>query len=306
MKSKLQYPAYELTSKPPSILVLAHSNHKSIIVLLVIALHLIGLWFLSHFIEPYTLATSPKVNALKVRFVSLAPSENLSPHTTAQSAIAQPPKQQHLKKQSAPRTTQQSAETIEQKIFTSQNATNTVQNKQPNKKDHAVASQSAQTVAVQSVESKAFKQQTQTDQQSTAVNENQQMHKAQSEENQSRPSGVKTPAAQQELSRAPESQVQHDEPIQVSSVDVLSFGKFSYDDRELRQQARMVELRLRINENGQPIDIQLKQSSGIASLDERVLNAARQSKFKPYKVNGRAVAIVVDFPVQLKLSRDSR
>ena len=309
MKSKLQYPAYELTSKPPSVLVLAHSNHKSIIVLLVIALHLIGLWFLSHFIEPYTFATSPKVNALKVRFVSLAPSENLSPHTTAQSAIAQPPKQQqHLKKQSAPRATQQSAETIEQKIFTSQNATNTVQKKQPNKKDHAVASQSAQTVAVQSLESKAFKQQTQTDQQSTAtaVNENQQMHKAQSEENQSRPSGVKTPAAQQQLSRAAESQVQHDEPIQVSRVDVLSFGKFSYDDRELRQQTRMVELRLRINENGQPIDIQLKQSSGIASLDERVLNAARQSKFKPYKVNGRAVAIVVDFPVQLKLSRDSR
>ncbi|WP_277560325.1 energy transducer TonB [Acinetobacter beijerinckii] len=307
MKSKLQYPAYELTSKPPSVLVLAHSYHKSIIVLLVIVMHLIGLWFLSHFIEPYTLTASPKVNALKIRFVSLAQSENPSLHTMAQHAIAQPPKQ-HLQKESELPATQQSAESIEQKIFTSLNATNTVQKKQPNKKDHAVASQSAQTVAVQSLESKAFKQQTQTDQQSTAtaVNENQQMHKAQSEENQSRPSGVKTPAAQQQLSRAAESQVQHDEPIQVSRVDVLSFGKFSYDDRELRQQTRMVELRLRINENGQPIDIQLKQSSGIASLDERVLNAARQSKFKPYKVNGRAVAIVVDFPVQLNLSRDSR
>ncbi|MGR0306596.1 energy transducer TonB [Acinetobacter beijerinckii] len=303
MKSKLQYSPYRLNIKLPSIYVFAHSNHKSIIVLLVIVLHLLGLWLLSHFIEPYTLATSPKVNAHKVRFVSLAPSENPSPYTTAQRAIVQLPKQQHLQKESELHASQQSSESIERKIFISQNATNTVQQKQPIQKDHSVASQSTQTVAVQSAESKAFKQQTQIDQQSTAVNENQQMHKTQSEENQSRPGGVETPAVQRELSRAAESQVERDEPIQVSQVDVLSFGKFNYDDRELRQQNRMVELRLRINENGQPIDIQLKQSSGIHSLDERVLNAARQSKFKPYKVNDRAVAIVVDFPVQLKLSR---
>lgn len=105
------------------------------------------------------------------------------------------------------------------------------------------------------------------------------------------------------MARAPESQVDRDEPVQVNSVDVLSFGKLAYDDRELKQQNRVVELRLRINENGQPIEIQLKQSSGISSLDQRVLQAARQSKFKPYKVNGRAVTVVVDFPVQLKLSR---
>lgn len=303
MKSKLQYSPYRLNTKPPSIVVFAHSNHKSIIVLLVIVLHLIGLWFLSHFIEPYTLATSPKVNALKVRFVSLAPAEHVSPQTTAQSAIAQLPKQQHLQKESELPATQQNAETIEQKIFISQNATNTVQQKQPSQKDHSVASQPKQTVATQSVEKKEPKKQIQADQQSTAVNENSQIQKEHFGENQSFSGGVKVPAAQQELSRAPESQVERDEPVQVSSVDVLSFGKFNYDDRELRQQNRMVELRLRINENGQPIDIQLKQSSGISSLDERVLNAARQSKFKPYKVNGQAVAIVVDFPVQLKLSR---
>jgi len=306
MKSKLQYSPYRLNTKLPSIVVLAHSNHKSIIVLLVITLHLIILWCLSHFIEPYTLAASPKVNALKVSFVSLSASENPSPHTTAPSAIIQPHKQQHLKKESAPRATQQNAKTIEQKTFISQNATHTVQKNQPSKKDHSVTSQSAQTVVVQSLDNTAFKQQAQADQQVAHVNENQQIKKENSGENQPQSGGIKTPAAQQELSQAPESQVQHDEPVQVSSVDVLSFGKFNYDDRELRQQTRMVELRLRINENGQPIDIQLKQSSGIASLDERVLNAARQSRFKPYKVNGRAVAIIVDFPVQLKLSRGRR
>lgn len=115
--------------------------------------------------------------------------------------------------------------------------------------------------------------------------------------------GVKTPAMQQEYSKAPSTQVEHDDVVQVSSVDVLSFGGLDYDDRELKQQNRLVELRIRINEKGQPINIQLRQSSGIQSLDERVIQAARKSRFKPHKINGRAVTIVVDFPVQLKLNR---
>lgn len=115
--------------------------------------------------------------------------------------------------------------------------------------------------------------------------------------------GVKTPAMQQEYSKAPSTQVEHDDVVQVSSVDVLSFGGLDYDDRELKQQNRLVELRIRINEKGQPIDIQLRQSSGIASLDKRVMQATRKSRFKPHKINGRAVTIVVDFPVQLKLNR---
>lgn len=90
----------------------------------------------------------------------------------------------------------------------------------------------------------------------------------------------------------------------MSRVDVLSFAKLSYEDRELKQQDRTVELRIRINENGQATDIQLQQSSGISSLDQRVIQAVLKSKFKPYQVNGRAVAVVVDFPVQLKLSRN--
>ncbi|MDW5462144.1 energy transducer TonB, partial [Acinetobacter baumannii] len=115
--------------------------------------------------------------------------------------------------------------------------------------------------------------------------------------------GVKTPAMQQEYSKAPSTQVEHDDVVQVSSVDVLSFGGLDYDDRELKQQNRLVELRIRINEKGQPINIQLRQSSGIQSLDERVIQAARKSRFNPHKINGRAVTIVVDFPVQLKLNR---
>jgi TonB family protein len=303
MKPKSQSLSYAWTSTFASRADLIHSYPKSVISLLVIALHLLAIWFLSHFIEPYSLATSPKVNALKVHFVSLSPAEQESPHTSAQIAHAQPPAAQQVKLQSTrPRIDKQDSN--EQKILVSHNASHSVSNKQLNKQQHADASPPTQPLAVQTVENKTAKSHLQTEPSSAAVNSHQQIPQADAGEKHELSGGVKAPAAQQQLSRAPDSQVERDAPMQVSHVEVLSFGKFAYDDRELRQQTRMVELRLHINENGQPIDIQLKQSSGIASLDQRVLNAARQSRFKPYTVNGRAVAIVVDFPVQLKLSRD--
>ena len=91
--------------------------------------------------------------------------------------------------------------------------------------------------------------------------------------------------------------------IAVSRVDVLSFGKLNYDDRELQNQQRILILTIKINAKGQPIEIRVKQSSGIASLDERGKQAAQKAKFKPHKINGEAVPIVVDFPIQLKPSR---
>ncbi len=138
---------------------------------------------------------------------------------------------------------------------------------------------------------------------STGLEQTQTEHLPQNTNSETKSGGVKTPAMQQEYSKAPSTQVEHDDIVQVSSVDVLSFGGLDYDDRELKQQNRLVELRIHINEKGQPIDIQLRQSSGIQSLDERVIQAARKSRFKPHKINGRAVTIVVDFPVQLKLNR---
>ncbi|WP_202739827.1 MULTISPECIES: energy transducer TonB [Acinetobacter] len=303
MKPKSESLSYAWTSTFASRAALIHSYPKSVISLLVIALHLLAIWFLSHFIEPYSLATSPKVNALKVHFVSLSPAEQESPHTSAQIARAQPPAAQQVKLQSTrPRIDKQDSN--EQKILLSHNASHSVSNKQLNKQQHADASPPTQPLAVQTVENKTAKSHLQTEPSSAAVNSHQQIPQADAGEKHELSGGVKAPAAQLQLSRAPDNQIERDAPMQVSHVEVLSFGKFAYDDRELRQQTRMVELRLHINENGQPIDIQLKQSSGIASLDQRVLNAARQSRFKPYTVNGRTVAIVVDFPVQLKLSRD--
>lgn len=93
-------------------------------------------------------------------------------------------------------------------------------------------------------------------------------------------------------------------PIPVSRVDVLSLGKLIYDDRELQNQQRLVVLTIQINAKGLPINIHVKQSSGLDSLDERAIRAIQKSKFKPHKVNGEAVPVIVNFPIQLKLSRN--
>lgn len=93
-------------------------------------------------------------------------------------------------------------------------------------------------------------------------------------------------------------------PIAVSRVNVLSLGRFNYDDRELQNQQRLIILTIQINEKGQAVDVRIKQSSGINSLDERGINAMQRTKFKPHQVNGEAVKVIVDFPVQLKLSRN--
>ncbi|MCH7340220.1 energy transducer TonB [Acinetobacter higginsii] len=302
MKSKFFDQHDVLANKVPMVWIDTRSQQKWITVILVFVLHLLGLWSLSYFIEPYTLATSPKVNALKVHFVSLSVSEHASPQATAKVEAAQTSTIPALEKQTSTRAVPTNTENTEQKVITSQSTMHEVLKQQTSHKVETLAEKSIAEIAAQPSESKAT-QETQSDQSSQMLTENPLSSKQQIGQTQSQSGGVNIAATQQELARAPESQVDRDEPVQVSSVDVLSFGKLAYDDRELKQQNRVVELRLRINENGQPIEIQLKQSSGISSLDQRVLQAARQSKFKPYKINGRAVAVVVDFPVQLKLSR---
>ncbi|QHH95973.1 TonB family protein [Acinetobacter gyllenbergii] len=302
MKSKFFDQHDVLANKAPMVWFFTRAQQKWITVILVFVLHLLGLWSLSRLIEPYTLAASPQVNALKIHFISLSASENASPQATAKVEVAQPSTIPALEKQTSTRAAPTNTENTEQKVISSQSAMHEVPKQQTSHKVEILAVKSTAEIAAKPSKSKAT-QETQSDQSSQMLTENPLSSKQQIGQTQSQSGGVNTAATQQELARAPESQVDRDEPVQVSSVDVLSFGQLAYDDRELKQQNRVVELRLRINENGQPIEIQLKQSSGISSLDQRVLQAARQSKFKPYKINGRAVTVVVDFPVQLKLSR---
>ncbi|WP_151827077.1 energy transducer TonB [Acinetobacter oleivorans] len=304
MKSKLLFP----THKPMVMLPLPQGPkhfYKCLTVVVVIGVHVFVVWMLSHLIEPYTFQASPKVDALKVSFVSLAPAKKPSvektesqpkksvmPKSTLNSSVSSVPEES---KNSPTNVQTLVSKTASKEVV--QNNLNDKQQAQPKTTlNNLASSQAAQpTERLATHNNKKLS--------STHLEQTQTEHLPQNTNSETKSGGVKTPATQQEYSKAPSTQVEHDDVVQVSSVDVLSFGGLDYDDRELKQQNRLVELRIRINEKGQPIDIQLRQSSGIQSLDERVMQAARKSRFKPHKINGRAVTIVVDFPVQLKLNR---
>lgn len=304
MKSKSLFP----THKPMVMLPLPQGPkhfYKCLTVAVVIGLHVFVVWMLSHLIEPYTFKATPKVDALKVSFVSLAPAKKPS----AENIESQPKKsvtpQSMLNSSvsSVPEESKNSPTNVQ--ILASKTASKEVVQNNLNDKQQAqpktTLNNSTSLQPLQHTERRVVHNDKKLS--STDLEQTQTEHLPQNTNSETKSGGVKTPAMQQEYSKAPSTQVEHDDVVQVSSVDVLSFGGLDYADRELKQQNRLVELRIRINEKGQPIDIQLRQSSGIQSLDERVMQAARKSRFKPHKINGRAVTIVVDFPVQLKLNR---
>lgn len=305
MKSKSLFPKH----KPMVMLTLPQGPkhfYKCLTIVVVIGLHVFVVWMLSHLIEPYTFKASPKVDALKVSFVSLAPAKkpspdqaesrpiekSLTPKFTLNSSVSSVPEES---KNSPTNVQSLASKTASKEVV--QNNLNDKQQVQPK----TTLNNSTSLQPVQRTERRAVHNDKKLS--STDLEQPQIEHFSENNSSTTKSGGVKTPATQQEYSKAPSTQVEHDDVVQVSSVDVLSFGGLDYDDRELKQQNRLVELRIRINEKGQPIDIQLRQSSGIASLDERVMQATRKSRFKPHKINGRAVTIVVDFPVQLKLNR---
>ncbi|MGP4770572.1 energy transducer TonB family protein [Acinetobacter sp. PFS20] len=304
MKSKSLFP----THKPMVMLPLPQGPkhfYKCLTVVVVIGLHVFAVWMLSHLIEPYTFKATPKVDALKVSFVSLAPAKKPSAEKTESQPKKSVTPQSMLNSSvsSVPEESKNSPTNVQ--ILASKTASKEVVQNNLNDKQQAqpktTLNNSTSLQPLQLTERRAAH----TDKKlsSTDLEQPQTEHLPQNTNSETKSGGVKTPAMQQEYSKAPSTQVEHDDVVQVSSVDVLSFGGLDYDDRELKQQNRLVELRIRINEKGQPIDIQLRQSSGIASLDERVMQATRKSRFKPHKINGRAATIVVDFPVQLKLNR---
>ncbi|MBK5646696.1 MAG: ferric siderophore ABC transporter substrate-binding protein, partial [Acinetobacter sp.] len=149
MKSKFLNPLSDFSTKTPSIGVFAHSQRKSIIVTLVVVFHLIGVWSLSHFIEPYTLATSPKVDALKVHFVSLSASEHASPQATAKVEVAQTSTIPVLEKQTSTRAAPTNTENTEQKVISSQSAVHEVAKQQSSHKVASLAATSTAAIAAQ-------------------------------------------------------------------------------------------------------------------------------------------------------------
>jgi protein TonB len=71
--------------------------------------------------------------------------------------------------------------------------------------------------------------------------------------------------------------------------------------RKMGEQGKVI-LRILVNENGKPGQVQVQTSSGSARLDEAGRQAALRAVFKPHMEDGRAVAVYVIVPLNFQLA----
>ncbi|MFV7470852.1 TonB family protein [Acinetobacter pittii] len=74
--------------------------------------------------------------------------------------------------------------------------------------------------------------------------------------------------------------------------------RISIDESELRGSSRVVLLMIEANEKGEITSVKVLESSGISSLDAKVIRAVRNAKLKPYTENGVAYAVKAKQPFQ--------
>ncbi|HSV70148.1 MAG TPA: energy transducer TonB [Methylibium sp.] len=94
--------------------------------------------------------------------------------------------------------------------------------------------------------------------------------------------------------------------LPASAVRYLRAPSPTYPMLSLRQQeAGVVLVRILVDEEGQPRDVRLEQSSGYKRLDQAALDAAQRARFAPYIEQGVARAVWVVAPIHFALDRHS-
>ncbi|WOE31231.1 MULTISPECIES: TonB family protein [unclassified Acinetobacter] len=78
--------------------------------------------------------------------------------------------------------------------------------------------------------------------------------------------------------------------------------KPSYSNRDLQGETRIVVILIEADEKGAIQSARVTRSSGLPALDEKILRAVRNAKFKPYKENGVAYPIKAEQPFELTLN----
>jgi protein TonB len=92
--------------------------------------------------------------------------------------------------------------------------------------------------------------------------------------------------------------------IITSGVEYLKAPQPEYPALSMRmgEQGKVV-LRVHVNEQGLPDEVLVQSSSGFARLDEAGRQAALRALFKPYREDGRPVAVFVIVPLNFQLAR---
>ncbi|WP_343597930.1 TonB family protein [Acinetobacter sp.] len=120
---------------------------------------------------------------------------------------------------------------------------------------------------------------------------------------------VKAPAPVVKPEPAPVAKEQPVTPPEDKSPKSVSIGgagvqwsrspRPSYDQSDLKGEARSVVVAIEANEKGVITSVRIVKSSGLPDLDEKIKKAVRSAKFKPYKENGVAYPIRANQPFDL-------
>jgi protein TonB len=87
----------------------------------------------------------------------------------------------------------------------------------------------------------------------------------------------------------------------VSAPELIYDPEPEYSDEARKQKYQgVVLLQVIVGEDGRPRDVRIARSLGFG-LDEKALEAVRQWRFEPGRMNGRAVAVVVNVQVNFRL-----
>jgi TonB family protein len=87
----------------------------------------------------------------------------------------------------------------------------------------------------------------------------------------------------------------------VSAPRLIYDPEPEYSDEARKQKYQgMVLLQVVVGEDGRARDVRVAQSVGLG-LDEKALEAVRQWRFEPGRLDGRAVAVVVNIQVNFRL-----
>ncbi len=87
-------------------------------------------------------------------------------------------------------------------------------------------------------------------------------------------------------------------------IQWITFPKIKFDDADLKSQDRYAIIRIKADESGNVIDASVKESTGIAKLDQMLLKAVYATKTKPFQKNGNELSIIGYQAFSLKLNED--
>lgn len=87
-------------------------------------------------------------------------------------------------------------------------------------------------------------------------------------------------------------------------IEWVRFPQIKFTDRELMGQNRVAVIRVRANEAGKVTDAEVKESTGIKSLDQKIIAAVLKGKTKPY-IKNKVPLMLIGYQVfSLNLDED--